>query len=159
MPQLDFSTYASQIFWLFLTFSLLYILMVRLALPQVREVLETRQSRICNDIALAESCKQEAVLAQAHFTSALQEAKVEAHDILKACHAQVAEKARQAHAALDSRFEAEEEASKTRYADLRAEAVAQMANVSAETAGYLLKKLIQVSVDLPTIKKISSQIT
>lgn len=159
MPQLDFSTYASQIFWLFLTFSLLYVLMSRFALPQVRNVLETRQSRIADDIAKAEARKQEAELAHADFASALHEAKLEAHEILKNSYAQIAEKARQAHAALDARFEKEEQASEARYENLRAEATAQMANVSAETAGHLLKKLIQVSVDLPTIKKISSQIS
>ena len=60
MPQLDFATFASQIFWLVVTFGVLYLIMARSALPVIREVLQTRQTRIFEDLRKAEKLKEEA---------------------------------------------------------------------------------------------------
>jgi F-type H+-transporting ATPase subunit b len=98
MPQLDFSTYASQIFWLFITFGILYIAMARFALPNVREVLENRRSRIINDLTKAEKLRKEAESAQAGFASSLNKAHEKAHFILQDLHTNLAEKTREAHA-------------------------------------------------------------
>ena len=159
MPQLDFSTYASQIFWLFLTFALLYITMARLALPRVRDVLETRQSRIAQDIADAEKRKEEAELAKADFASALHDAKQRAHSILQASYQEIAHNAKQAHAVLNERFELQEKEAQQRQLALRTEATTQMNAVSAELAQYMLKRLINTSFDLQAISRTSQNIT
>ena len=46
MPQLDPSTFVAQLFWLVLSFVILYLLMWRVALPKVADVLQERQERI-----------------------------------------------------------------------------------------------------------------
>ena len=43
MPQLDFSTYTSQVFWLIVTFSILFLLVWRVIAPKVTDALEARQ--------------------------------------------------------------------------------------------------------------------
>ena len=43
-PQLDISTYASQVFWLFISFVLIYALMSKVALPKVGAVIDTRNA-------------------------------------------------------------------------------------------------------------------
>ena len=50
MPQLDSDTFLSQIFWLIVTFGVLYWLLKTKALPKVSEVLEARQDRIASDL-------------------------------------------------------------------------------------------------------------
>ena len=50
MPQLEVSTYISQIFWLIVSFGLLYYLLSRKALPKVAEILETRADRVRSDL-------------------------------------------------------------------------------------------------------------
>ena len=42
MPQLDFSTYSNQIFWLVLTLIAIYLILVKVALPRVAAVLSER---------------------------------------------------------------------------------------------------------------------
>ena len=65
MPQLIFADYPPQIFWLVVTFAILYILMAYVALPRVESVLEERRKRIADDLEAAERSKKdsEAVIA------------------------------------------------------------------------------------------------
>lgn len=59
MPQLDFTTYLPQLFWLAVAFILLYVVMAKKALPRVGEVLEERQNRIDGDLEQAENFRKE----------------------------------------------------------------------------------------------------
>ena len=46
MPQLDPEFWFSQIFWLVITFGILYLVLSKLILPKISENLETRKSQI-----------------------------------------------------------------------------------------------------------------
>src|SRR5579883_878476 len=78
MPQLDFSTFPTQLFWLAVTFIVLYVLMKWLALPKVAAAIETRRRRLDDDLARAAALKAEAEAALAAYRKALSEARTEA---------------------------------------------------------------------------------
>ena len=59
MPQLDISTFTPQIIWLIITFGVLYLLMAKLALPRIGSILEQRQNRIEDNLAMAQNLKRE----------------------------------------------------------------------------------------------------
>ena len=46
MPQLNPLDWAPQLIWLVITFSILYVLMKRVALPRIGSVIEMRAARI-----------------------------------------------------------------------------------------------------------------
>lgn len=54
MPQLDISTFPSQIFWLVITFVVLYVTMSTFILPVIRKTLEHRDTQISDDLKSAE---------------------------------------------------------------------------------------------------------
>ncbi len=54
MPQLDTSSYSLQLFWLVVTFSLLYLFVSRVFLPAMSGVIKHRSSKVAMDIAEAE---------------------------------------------------------------------------------------------------------
>ena len=64
MPQLDFSTWPNQIFWLLVTLVAIYFLLTRIALPRIGAVLADRKGSITNDLAAAEELKQKALKAE-----------------------------------------------------------------------------------------------
>lgn len=146
MPQLDFSTYASQILWLFICFCILYFIMAKFALPQVHNVLSSRHLRISGDLAKAEKFKKEAESAKVDLASSLNEAKQKAHITMQRTHAELIEKAKLAHAALDAKFAIQEQESIHRQAQLKKDATEQMERVSSEIANHMLKKLIDIKV-------------
>lgn len=89
MPQLDFSTYASQLFWLTITFGALYLFLARSALPRLGRVLEERARRISDDLEAAESMQREAVALEESYEKLLTEARVAARDALGEARAEL----------------------------------------------------------------------
>ncbi len=54
MPQFDFTTYSSQIFWFILCFAALYCAMHFVVLPRIRTILSARKNVIDADLSTAE---------------------------------------------------------------------------------------------------------
>ena len=89
MPQLDFSTFPNQIFWLVVTLVVIYLVLSRVALPRIGSVLAERSGTITNDIAAAEELKQKAVEAEAAYEKALADARSEAAKIVAGAKADI----------------------------------------------------------------------
>jgi F-type H+-transporting ATPase subunit b len=81
MPQLDFSTYLPQFFWLVITFVALYLVMWKLAVPSITNTLESRQKRIEDNLEKAAKAKQEAEATLDAYEKSINEARAEAQKI------------------------------------------------------------------------------
>lgn len=81
MPQLDPSLFATQLFWLFVTFLALFLIAWKVALPRITEVLDARQTRIDGDLDKARALKEEAETVMASYEKTLADASVQAQDI------------------------------------------------------------------------------
>ena len=90
MPQLDVQTYASQIFWLIVSFIVLYFLVAKVAMPRISEVLEERQERIEDDLDKAETLKKEAYLVKIEYEKALSSAREKASDATRQAQEEIA---------------------------------------------------------------------
>ncbi len=92
LPQLDPSYFPSQLFWLVVFFTLLYLLLSRVLLPKIGGVIETREKKIQGDIDAAAKANAEAqaslsaydkavAMARAESRKRLEEARAEAGDM------------------------------------------------------------------------------
>ncbi len=153
MPQLEFATYASQIFWLAVSFGILYIIMARAALPTMREVLQNRQSRIVDDLKKAEKLKNEAQQAEADFTSVIAEARHKASELLGNAREKAEKESEKRNAKLDETFLRQAKESEHRIDVIRREVSEKMAPIAIDTAADIVKKLIGISVDKKKIEK------
>jgi len=78
MPQLDFSTFPNQIFWLVVTLVVIYLILNRVALPRIASVLADRSGSIQRDLDQAEDMKRQAVEAEeAYLDKAIEKADAE----------------------------------------------------------------------------------
>ncbi len=75
MPQLDPDVFLPQLVWLTITFVVLYVLMVRTALPRIAEVLEARREHITHDLDAAAALKAEADRALAEYEASIAAAR------------------------------------------------------------------------------------
>jgi len=157
MPQLDFTTYASQIFWLVITFGLLYIIMAKSALPTVRDVLQSRQARISDDLKKAEKLKAEAQDAEADFTSVITAARQKASTLLNDSRIKADKEAEVRNAKLDETFARQAKESEHRIEVIRREANEKMAPITIEVATDIVKKLAGIKVDKSTLTKIAAK--
>ena len=83
LPQLDFTTWPTQIFWLVVSFALAYILMWRVALPRIGSVLEERHNRIQGDLKRAKAASENAEQARQAFEVMLAESREKASAVMR----------------------------------------------------------------------------
>jgi F-type H+-transporting ATPase subunit b len=81
MPQLDVATWPSQLFWLAVTFIVLYIVISRVAIPRTGGTIEKRKSTIEGDLAGAQKLKAETDKAAQAHGAALADARAKANAI------------------------------------------------------------------------------
>ncbi len=134
MPQLEFSTFPNQIFWLLVTLVAIYFILSRIALPRIGAVLAERQGTITNDIAAAEDLKQKAVEAEEAYNKALADARAEAQKIVAEAKAEVQADLDTAMAKADAEIAARAAESEKAIAAIRASAVESVREVAGETA-------------------------
>ena len=71
MPQLDVSTYSSQLFWLVICFFSMYFIMAKLIIPRIADIMEQRQNKIDDYISRADEVKRQAEESLEKYRSAL----------------------------------------------------------------------------------------
>lgn len=84
MPQLDFTTFLPQLFWLFLSLSVLYVVLSRIALPRISDVIEERKDTITDDLDEAKSLSLEAESVVEDLRIKIEEAKLQSQNNLMA---------------------------------------------------------------------------
>lgn len=141
MPQLDFSTWGNQIFWLVITLVVIYMILSRIALPRIAAVLAERQGTITNDIAAAEDLKVKAQQAEAAYDKALVDARAEAHKIVAQAKADIQGDLDAAIAKADAEIAAKAAESEKAIGEIRAGALDAVREVAADTAKEIVAAL------------------
>jgi F-type H+-transporting ATPase subunit b len=134
MPQLDFSTWGNQIFWLVLALLAIYFILSRVALPRIGAVLAERAGTITNDLAAAEDLKAKAVEAEAAYDKALLDARAEAQRIVEEAKAEIKGDLDVAIAEADAEISAKSAESEKAIAEIRASALENVKVVAKDTA-------------------------
>lgn len=134
MPQLDFSTFPNQIFWLLVTLVVIYLILSRVALPRIGAVLAERQGTITNDIAAAEELKLRAQEAEAAYDKALVDARAEANKIVADAKADIQAELDAEMQKADAEIAAQTAESEKAIAEIQAGATDAVKAVAKDTA-------------------------
>lgn len=141
MPQLDFTTFPNQIFWLVVTLVILYFVLKTIALPRIGSVLSERAGTITNDIAAAEDLKQQAVKAEEAYNQALADARAEAGRIVADAKADIQADLDKAIAKADAEIAAKTAESDAAISEIRKNAQASVKAVAKDTAKEIVAAL------------------
>ena len=141
MPQLDFATFPNQIFWLVITLIVIHFVLSRIALPRIGAVLAERQGTITNDLAAAEDLKQQSIAAEEAYNKALADARAEAARIVAEAREEIQADLDAATAKADAEITAKAAESEKAIAEVRANALASVKIVAAETAKEVVAML------------------
>ncbi len=141
MPQLDFSTFGNQIFWLAVALVVIYLILSRVALPRIAAVLAERQGTITNDLAAAEDLKAKAVEAENAYNKALADARTEAQRIAAETRAEIQAGLDEAIAKADEQISAKAAESEKAIAEIKAGALESVKAVATDTAEALVTAL------------------
>ncbi|MEO1092643.1 MAG: F0F1 ATP synthase subunit B' [Pseudomonadota bacterium] len=146
MPQLDASTYASQVFWLIVTFGLLYWLFSKRGLPRVAGVLEQREKRIAGDLERAAELRSQAEEAMQRYEAHLADAQAQARAAIKQAHDRLHVEVAAREAELEQRLQAQIAEADRRIAAARDEALTALESVANEISRAAVQRLIGVEV-------------
>ena len=141
MPQLDFTTWASQIFWTALALFVLYKILNGSILPKISGALEDRHNAIADDLDRAADLKQQAEAAETAHADALAKARGNAQKIVAETQAEIDAELAAASAKADAEIEARAAESEVRINAVRAESASNAKAIASETAQAIVEKL------------------
>ncbi len=141
LPQLDTTTFAGQIFWLLISFAILYFVISRIAAPKISGVISARAGRIKGDIDEAAAAKRASEAAIAAYEKALADARTRALKLGDEIRKDVQADADKKNAVAAQQLAADALKAEKRIADMRTAAMARIGDVARETAGEIVSKL------------------
>jgi len=149
MPQIAqiSEIFASQLFWLALTFGLIYLIIGRGMLPKIEGVVEARDRKIADDLAAAEAARARADEVERSYEAASAESRAEAQKLVQAARDSAA---RESEAKLRSADEQIGGRIASAEAEVRAAmsaAVTDIETVAAEAAQDMVSRLAGIAVD------------
>lgn len=142
MPQLDLGSFPTQLFWLAVTFVILYFLMSKVALPKVSQVLDERQRRIDDNLGKAESLRQEARKLTEEYENSMAGARDQARAVIQEAGLQVAMESTRRNEELNASIADELGQAEARIAAARDQAIDGIAAIAVEVAASATGRLI-----------------
>lgn len=146
LPQMDVGTFPSQIFWLAVTFGLLFLMLWRMTLPMIESTIGARRGRIEGDLGAAEDLRKNAQIALSDYESALAQARTRAHQLADENRKRVVDEIDTMKAAADMDVQRATAAAEARIAAERTKALAGVRSAAAEAAAVIVERLIGTPV-------------
>ena len=154
MPQLNPEFWISQIFWLILTFGILYIVLSKLILPKISKNLELRKSQIQENIEAAEKQREDSEAKLREFDDIILKSKLEAKNIFKDIRDKTLKDINSKKETLDNQIDQEIEKAEQEIDVLKKNAPEKISKIAIETSSELIKKLIGAELNNSSISAI-----
>jgi len=144
LPQLDISTWPSQLFWLVVLFTAGYILMAKFVTPRIGSVLEERRAKLDEDLGKARSASEDAARIRAEYEADLDAARSAAAETAKQAAAEASKQAEASDAKIAKKLAEKVAKAEAKLATARSEAMANLNNVAAEAALAVVAQLANI---------------
>ena len=154
MPQLNPEFWISQIFWLTLTFGILYLVLSKLILPKISANLESRKSQILENIEAAEKQRKDGETKLKEYEEVISKIKLEAKTIFNQTREKALKDINKKREVLDKQIDNEIGKAEEEIKALRDGAPDKINKIAIETSSELIQKLIGAEVNNSSISAI-----
>ena len=154
MPQLNPEFWISQIFWLTLTFGILYVVLSKLILPKISANLELRKSQIQENIEAAEKQRENSESKLKEYDEIVLKSKLESENIFKNAKEKVTKDINSKKEILDKQIDEEIKKAENEIELLKKGAPEKINKIAIETSSELVKKLIGAEINNSSISAI-----
>jgi len=134
LPQLDYSTWASQIFWLVLVFAALYFVLSIYILPRLREGISDREDRISDDLDQASNMQKEAEEAEKAYKHSLADARAKAMSVAETTKNSVDAEINAEIEAADANMERQAELAEANIRKIKTKALSNIESIANDSA-------------------------
>lgn len=152
-PPFDPTYFASQLFWLAISFGVLYFLLSRWLLPRIGSAIEERKDRIADDLDAAASLKAQADEAVKTYERSLADARARAQAVAGDARAEAERETAEEIARLESQLESQQAAAEARITQARDKALGEVRNVAADVAASVADHLAGLKVNKADAEK------
>ena len=154
MPQLNPEFWISQIFWLTLTFGILYLLLSKFILPKISANLEIRKSQILENVEAAEKYREESEQKIENYNKIIQNSKIESKNYFNQAREKILKDVGQKKEKLDNALSEEIKKVEIEIQNLRSKAPDKINKIAIETSNDLIQHLIGTEVNNSSISAI-----
>ena len=141
LPQLDATLFPAQIFWLVISFALLYVLMAYVAIPGVRRTQGKRHDTLSSDLAAAQAANEGAKEMMAQYEKALADARAKAQATVGDMAAAAAKVAAERQAVQQRELSARLTEAEGKITAARVEAIRNIEAASHDLANVIVEKV------------------
>jgi F-type H+-transporting ATPase subunit b len=148
MPQISqlAATYASQIFWLLLTFGIVFVVIGLGMVPKIQGTVDQRDAMVTGDLAAAEAARTAADQAEEQWRTKENAIRADAQRVIAEARAEAAKRTEAVLAEANERVNARLSAEEARIAEASCAAMAEIEAVAAEAAQTIVTRLSGASV-------------
>jgi F-type H+-transporting ATPase subunit b len=146
MPQLDATTWPPQLFWLAVTFLVLYFIISKVVIPRTGGVIEGRKNQIDSDLNAAQRFKADTDKAVADYEKALAEARSKAHAIAQETRDKLNAEVDQERGRLDGQLAAKIAEAEKSIQATRTRALASVTELATDIAADIVAQLTGTKV-------------
>ena len=154
MPQLNPEFWISQIFWLIITFGILYIVLSKLILPKISSNLELRKSQISDNIEAADRQREDSETKLKEYDEVISKSKTEAKNIFSQVREKTLKDINAKREVLDKQIDEEVKKVEEEINALRLEAPTKINKIAIEASSEVIQKLIGAEVNNSSISAI-----
>ena len=154
MPQLNPEFWLSQIFWLTLTFGILYVILSKIILPKISVNLESRKSEIQENIEAAENQRHKSESKLLEYNKILSKSKLEAKNIFKDAREKAMQDINSKKEVLNNQIDDEIKKAEQEIVLLRKTAPEKINKIAIDTSSELVQKLIGADINNSSISAI-----
>ena len=154
MPQLNPEFWISQIFWLIITFGILFIVLTKVILPKISDNLETRKSQILENIETADKQKEESQKKIDEYEKIILDSKLKAKSYFNEAREKILDDINKKKAELEKDLDEEIIELERELTDLKNKSGEKINKIAAETSAELIKELIGEEVNSSSIAAI-----
>ena len=159
MPQLNPEFWASQIFWLILIFSSLYIIMWKIFLPKITDSVENRKSRIINDLNETQKLKENAEKKLREYNKIIEDTKKEAKRIIEDNKKKLENDVKSKKQKFNEEIEKELLSVEKEIKSLKKLSISSINKIAAEVSFEVIKQLVGTSVNMSNVSAIVEDIS
>ena len=154
MPQIDqmFEIWSSQLFWLAVTFGLVFFVIGRGMVPKVTSTVGMRDKQIADDLAAAQAARDTADEQEEAWGAKENANRDAAQALVNEAKAKAQASTEAKLATVQSRIDTQLEEAEARIDASRAEAAAEIETVAAEAAQDIAQRLANISVTKPAAR-------
>jgi len=159
MPQLNTEFWASQIFWLILIFSSLYIIIWKIFLPKITDSIENRKSRVIGDLNGAQKLKENAEKILGEYNKIIEDTKKEAKRIIEDNKKKLEIDIKNKKQKFNEEIEKELMSVEKEIKSLKKSSISSINKIAVEVSSEVIKQLVGTGVNMSNVSAIIEDIS